>query len=102
MPRISVRTQILCSLLALAFIGVATVFRLYSYTEKGIEAHSLYAPLTLWIAAFIDYAFIIYLSYLKEVLRKRVPAYKIITYIALAALAVCTVCATLLEYTLSH
>ena len=100
MPKISARAQLLFSLLALVFACAGMVARFYSYVEKGISIDKLYTPLVLWVVAFIDFAFIIYLGYLKEVLKKHIPFYKTIVYTALAILALCIVWAMVLEYTL--
>jgi len=98
MPRISVKTQLLGSLLALIIIYTATVIRFYSYVKEGISIEKLYVPLALWIAVFVNYAFLIYLTYLKDIKKKHVLSYRIITYMALAILAICVAWAVVLEY----
>ena len=102
MPRFSVKTQLLSSLLALILVCAATLARFYSYIEKGISVDELYTPLTLWIIVFTDYVLVIYLGYLKEIKKKHIASYKVITCIALFMLIVCMVWALILEYTLQH
>jgi len=102
MPRISVETQLLGGTLALISVCIATIFRFYSYVEKGINMQLLYKPLLLWAIAFINYGVVLYISYLKEVLGKHIPSYKTITYTALTILIACMVWAVILEYTLQY
>ncbi len=100
MPKITVKAQLLGSVLALILICIATVARYYSDVEKGIGIQSLYKPLLLWTIAFIDYGIIVSISYLKGVLGKHIPFYKAIVYIALVILIACITWAIILEHTL--
>ena len=102
MPRISVKTQLLGSALALVLICIATVLRFYSYVKKGIDIQLLYKPSLLWTLVFIDYGIVLYVSYLKEVLGKHIPSHKTMIYVALAILMVCMAWAIILEYALQY
>ena len=102
MPKISVKTQLLGGTLALISVCIATIFRFYSYVEKGISIQLLYKPLLLWSIAFIIYGMVLYVSYLKEVLGRPIPSYKTVTYAALAILIVCMVWAVILEHSLHY
>ena len=98
MPRITVKTGLLCSLLALILICIATLARFFSYLESGVDISKLYVPALLWLIILTDDALVIYLNYLKEVKGKYISHYKpIIYYVALPVLIICVVWAVILE-----